>query len=49
MAIVDALGDLFDTFVNQLIGIELNNPLSFLYVVLNLILQFFAILLREES
>lgn len=42
MIIIDRLVGLIEGFTQQLIGIPLDNPLSFVYVALNLLALIFA-------
>ncbi|MCL4216904.1 MAG: hypothetical protein KJ052_07865 [Candidatus Hydrogenedentes bacterium] len=44
MIIIDRLVGLIEGFTQQLIGIPLDNPLSYIYVVLNLFALIFATL-----
>ena len=41
--ILEVIGDLLSTFLNQLVTIPLDNTLGVLYVVLNAVLQLFVV------
>lgn len=46
---LDVIGNLLETFRGQIIGIPLDNPLSYIYVVLNIVLLFFASLMYSQD